>query len=453
MSGRRLALGLLLASLGSPLQAESPLEQLQRQIAADNRAYQWVASLTTEVGPRLAGTPGDAKAVAWAQRLLREQGFAEVRAEPVRVPRWNRREVRVSLAGDAEPLAAVALGGSEGGQVQAPVLRVESVADLQARPLEQVRGRIVFFDRRMERTRDGSGYGPAVDVRVRGAAEAARRGAVGAVIRSIGTSSERVAHTGTLRYDSSAARIPAVALANRDADRLAAQLAQGAVTLSLSVGARYLKDAMSANVIGEIPGETDEIVLLGAHLDSWDVGTGANDDGAGVAIVIEAARQIARLGIKPRRTLRVVLFANEEFGLSGAKAYARAYAASLDRHVLAMEADFGSGAVFRLDAGVDPAQWPAIEAMARALAPFGVALGRNGARGGADLTPLRERGVPVLDPRQDGSRYFDLHHTAADTLESIDRAGLEQNVAVYAIAAWLAAQHPAGFGRLPRLPE
>lgn len=413
----------------------------------DSRAYERVADLTTRVGPRLAGSEGDRKAVIWAQQQLRDAGFASVRAEPVRVPQWQRREIHVQL-GDAR-LSATALGGSVGGTADAEVRRFGSLAELQALPVDALQGRIAFLDQPMERTRDGSGYGTAVGGRFNGAVEAARRGASALVIRSIGTSAGGVAHTGTMRADPAVTAIPAVALSNADADRLAAALRDGPTRLRLYVGSRRFEDAQSANVIGEIPGQGDEIVLLAAHLDSWDLGTGANDDAAGVAIVIEAARLIARAGIKPRRTLRVVLYANEEFGLSGARQYAVEHAAELDRHVLAMEADFGSGAVFQLASRVAEPVLPAIAAMQELLRPLGVEPAHNQANGGADLRPLRERGVPVLEPHQDGTLYFDVHHTERDVLASIDREGLRQNVAVYAVAAYLAAQYGPGFGRLP----
>lgn len=451
---------LVLLSIAFPLQAAAQVfdartleqaAQLRDRALADNQAYELVAALSAQVGPRLAGSAGDAEAVQWATAKLRELGFSNVRAEPVTVPRWRRGEASLSVAAAGPELRPVALGGSvatPAGGVAAGVLRVESLAELQALPPDRVKGRIVFFDARMERTRDGSGYGRAVRVRTRGPAEAGRRGAVGVVIRSAGTSEDQ-AHTGITRYDDAAPKIAAVALSNRDADALAQQLASDAGTrLQLRVTARELAPLRSANVVGEIAGQTDGIVLLAAHLDSWDLGTGANDDGAGVAIVTEAARLVGQLG-KPRRTLRVVLYANEEFGLSGALEYVRRHAAELGRHALAMEADFGSGAVWRLNAQVPAAHWGAIEALAQLLAPLGVALGSNAAGGGADIGPQRERGVPVLEPVQDGTRYFDTHHTAADVIDNVDREGLKQNVAVYAVATYLAAEYGPGFGSLP----
>lgn len=450
------ALIILVLSIFCSLAAASAdeIQHLRETARSSNRALALVKDLVETAPYRFAGTTQDRKAVDWALKTLQAAGFAKVRAEPVTVPVWRRGEIELQLLGPSpQPLVAVALGGSvgtSGAGLSAPVLMVDSLDALYALPLSDIRGKIVFFNRRMERRADGSGYGEAVTVRSRGAAEAGRRGALAVLIRSIGTNQDAVPHTGSMRYDEIAPKIPAAALSDADADRLERQLLeQGRAEIAFKLSARTVGEAQSANVIGEIPGEyADEIVLLVAHLDSWDLTPGANDDAAGVATVIEAARLIRTLGRKPRRTLRVLLAANEEFGLSGAKAYAQAHAAELDQHVIAMEADFGSGAVQVLSAGVHAQDWPRIEQMTQALAPLGVSLGKNGSYGGADLGPLHARGVPVLAPRQDGTHYFDVHHTAADTLDRVDAAGLSQNVAVYAVLAWMAMQGDM-FQRLP----
>lgn len=439
------------AALAGPLADDvvANAQAVRDRALEQNRALTLVESLTREAGPRSAGSEGDRRAVAWSLRTLRELGFARVRAEPVTVIPWERGSIEATLLGErGGPLVAVALGGSVGGSVEAPVVMVETLEDLKALPLDAVKGRIVFLNRQMARTPDGSGYSEAVGIRSKGPAEAGRRGAVAVLVRSVGTSRNRIAHTGATRYDEAAPKIPAAALSNVDADLIEQQIKDGVpVRLRLSIGARYLPAVRSANVVADIPGRTGEIVLLGGHLDSWDLSPGANDDAAGVAIAIEAARLAAAAG-KLRRTLRVVLFANEERGLDGAKAYARAHARELGQHVLAMEADFGSGPVFQLGASVGEGHWPAIEQLAGLLAPGGIALGKRDASGGSDLGPMRERGVPVLDPRQDGSRYFDVHHTVDDTLENVDRAGLAQSVAAYAVAAFVASEHEPAFGRL-----
>ena len=458
----------LLAQPPSPPPASAPVLPAALRAAAEGlrdsamrgtRAYEHVRSLTVEVGPRLAGSPGDRAAVAWGVRTLKDLGFQNVRAEKVTVPHWERGagsgEIVSPSSRVAQPVAISALGGSVGTPaegIEAQVVEVPSVEALDQMKPEQVRGRIVFINRRMLRTQDGSGYGAAVAGRGRGASAAAKLGAAALLIRSVGTDNNRTPHTGSLRYQEGVERIPAAALSNPDADLLAAHLATGKpVTFRLKLGARYLPDAESANVIGEIVGreKPDEIVLLGCHLDSWDLGTGAVDDAAGCGIVMEAARRIGELKTRPRRTIRVVLYANEEFGLSGARAYAEAHAAELPKHILAGESDFGSGRVWRLSSGVAPEALPVIDEMARLLVPVGVERGDNGGDGGADLIPLIPARVPVIEPRQDGTDYFDWHHTANDTLDKVDARDLDQNVAVWAVVAYIAAEMPGDFGRAP----
>lgn len=440
------------ATLADELREEAV--ELREAVLQNNRAYEIVSSLTTEVGPRFAGSEGDRAAVAWALNKLRELGFSNVHAESVTVPHWVRGDIAVDITAPwPQDLNAIALGGSVGTSEQgleAPVIGVESLEALKALDAEEVRGKIVYIGSEMRRTRDGAGYGEAGPKRWYGAIPAAQKGAVALVIRSVGTDNNPTPHTGSTSYSDQVRKIPAVALSNPDADLLERQLASGnPVQMRLKLTSRYLPDAVSANVIGEIPGDTGEIVLLGAHLDSWDVGTGAHDDGAGVAIVTEAARQIREQTGEPRRTIRVVLFANEEFGLSGARAYAREHAAEIPRHVLAMEADLGGFRVWRFDSRVAEQDLPLVRAVADLLKPLDVSLGDNQAHGGADIGPLMKKGVPAFGPQQDATRYFDLHHTENDTLDKIDPKQLTQNVAVYAVAAYVAANIPQPPARLP----
>jgi Zn-dependent M28 family amino/carboxypeptidase len=309
----------------------------------------------------------------------------------------------------------------------------------------------VFFANRMERTRDGSGYVRAVTVRATGPSAAAALGAVGVVIRSIGTGEQRFPHTGSMRYSASAPRIPALAISNPDADALERQFASGkSVRLRMKSTARDLPEAQSANVIGEIPGGdlANEIVILAAHLDSWDPGVGALDNASGCAIMMSAARLIGELGVRPRRTVRVVLFANEENAQSGSIAYVAAHEAEIARHVLGFEADFGAGPVWRLSSRVNPAQLNAVEQIHRAMAPFKLVRGDNEARGGADLDRLAKLGMPLLEPGLDGTNYFDVHHTANDTLASVDPDAIRQSVAAFAVSVWLGAQYPGAWQRI-----
>ncbi len=419
-------------------------------------AFDTVKSLVDEASPRLSGSPGGKAAVVWAQRTMEAAGLAKVHAEPVKVPHWERGEESGEiLAPSAHKLSLAALGGSVGtkpGGVEAEVIEVASLDAIEKLDPKDVKGKIVFFHVVMEREKDGSGYGKAVRVRGAGAIAAAKLGAVGVVIRSIGTDQNRAPHTGAMRYDARVEKIPAAALAIPDADLLHRVIAAGKpVRLKMSLGAKTLPDADSANLIGDVVGSSlpDEIVLLAAHLDSWDLGQGAIDDGAGIAIVLEAGRQIALMDPKPKRTVRIVFFANEENGLAGATAYAKAHEAEVAKHVIAMEADFGAARVVeaRYSGGEDKrAQFLAVAALVK---PLHVEISSEPAEGGADISPLQALGVPMIDLRQDGTTYFDFHHTANDTLERIDKGEINQAAAAFAATAYAAADAPSDFGRLP----
>jgi len=429
--------------------------QLRERALGDATAYELISSLTTEVGPRSAGSSGDKAAVAWGLREMQRLGFANVRSMDVTVPHWVRGEAEFSvLAPWPQSMPTLALGGSVGTPaegIEAEAVMVKDLDALKALPADAVRDRIVFFNNRMERTRDGSGYGRAVPVRTAGPSAAAALGAIGVVIRSISTSDERFPHTGAIRYAADVPRIPAVAISNPDADALARQFENGkSVRVRIRSSSRDLAPAPSANVIGEIPG-TDlagEIVILGAHLDSWDPGVGAIDDGAGVAIMMATAKLISGLDRKPRRTIRVVLFANEEFGTSGSRAYVEALQGDAARHVLGFEADFGAGPVWRLSSRVNSAQLPAVDQIFRSLAPLKLARGGNEVSGGADLDGLAKLGMPLMSPDLDGTKYFDVHHTANDTLAKVDPVALRQAVAAFAATVWLGAQYPGEWERV-----
>jgi Zn-dependent M28 family amino/carboxypeptidase len=429
---------------------------LRERALADDTAYELTRSLTTEVGPRLAGSPGDARAVEWSVAKLKALGFSNVRAEPVTVSRWVRGEARAEIIAPwPQALAVAALGGSiatpaEG--IEADVVPVSSLDDLKAQPRERIAGRIVFFTARMERSRDGSGYGKTVPPRSTGAAEAAKLGAVAMVMRPAGTSSSRTPHTGAQRYADGIPPIPAFALSNPDADMIEQQLASGQpVRLRLTNTSRWDGEAQSANVIGEIPGRShkDEVIVLGAHLDSWDLGTGAHDDATGVGIITAAAKLVAEAKPRPKRTIRVVFYANEEFGLSGAKAYAAAYKDQVDKHVLGLESDLGAFQPYGLAARVAPDKLPLVRTIQSVLEPLGVAYLGTEASGGADVGQLRPLGMPVLDVKTDAEPYFDLHHTANDTFDKVDPQLVRLNVAAFAVIAYLAAEAEGGFGRLP----
>lgn len=435
---------------------------LRERAFSDATAYALVESLTTEVGPRPAGSPGDKAAVAWALREMQRLGFANVRTIEAIVPHWERGEAEFAvLAPFPQTMPSLALGGSIGTGsegLDADAVMVKDLETLAALPSGAVKDKIVFFSNRMERTRDGMGYAKAVAVRASGPSAAAALGASGVVIRSIGTSDSRFPHTGTTRYTINAPRIPALAISNPDADALVRQFESGKpVRLRIKSSSRDLPQMRSANVVGEIPGTdlASEIVILGAHLDSWDAGVGALDDGAGVAIMLGVAKLIKELDVKPRRTIRVVLFANEEFGTSGSLAYLAANEAEVGSHVLGFEADFGAGPVWRLASRVEPAQVPVVDQIFRALAPLKLVRGDNAARGGADLEGLSKRGMPIIEPGLDGTNYFDVHHTANDTLAQVDPQALRQSVAAFAVSVWLGAQYSGSWLRVttPKPPR
>jgi len=447
----------------APAEASSAAARLRDSALAGTQAFEFVRSLTTEVGPRSAGSPGDAAAVAWATAKLEALGFANVHAEKVTVPHWERgRNEGAILAPWPQRVALTALGGSAAtppSGLDAEVVGVATLDDLKKLDPGKAKGKIVFVWNRMERFRDGSGYRTAVAVRGTGAAEAAKLGAVGLLIRSVGTDSNRLPHTGSMQLDKGVPPVPAAAISGPDSDVLEQELRSGqAVRFHLDLETKTFPDAESANVIGEIPGRgaPGEIVLLGGHLDSWDLGTGAIDDGAGCAIVVEAARRIGRLpeGERPRRTIRVVLFANEEFGLSGAKAYALAHEKELPSHVLAGEADFGSGRVYRVGTRIAPSALPAFKTLAEVVAPLGIEIDpANDAEGGADISPLAPAGVPVVSFDQDGTTYFDVHHSANDTADKIDPKDLDQAVAAWSALIYSVAASDVKLGPAPAPKE
>jgi carboxypeptidase Q len=457
----RLAIWLLLAAVvacGNPQHAAVPapahdplvpeLDAIRRLATSAPRAFDVVRSLTDEVGARSAGSPGDKLAVAWARRAMPASGLRDVRTEPVMVKHWVRGEESAAVVSPfAHKLSVAALGGSVGARgLEAQVVMFDDLDALTKADTAGVAGKIVFLDTPMHRSRDGSEYGRVVPNRMRGAAVAAKLGAVGLLIRSVGSDHNRLPHTGMMRE----APIPAAALSVPDAELLHRLVARGApVRVTMTLGAHMEGTSESANVIGEVRGRElpSDIVLLGAHLDSWDLGTGAIDDGAGCAIALEAARLVAELP-PPRRTLRVVLFANEEHGLDGGKAYAKAHAGEASHHVAALEADTGAGLVYRIRALGGPGT-AAILASLVSHAALGIAADGKPAWGGADISPLRELGVPLVDVSQDTSDYFDFHHTANDTLDKIDPTSLEQAAVYFASVAYELATTPEEMGPIP----
>ncbi|MFK8047923.1 MAG: M20/M25/M40 family metallo-hydrolase [Halioglobus sp.] len=428
-----------------------------RQLAiGDPTGYQIVESLTTEVGARLAGSPAEARARDWAVEKLSSMGFENVRIEAFKVPLWQRGiESATVVAPFPQSLSITALGGSvstgaEG--VEGEIISFPSLLALSNAERAEVEGKIVFIDEVMTRTQDGSGYSVASLKRRETAYEAHRQGAIAALIRSVGTSNHRFPHAGQMHRVSDEEvidSVPTAALSAPDADQLARIQDRGVpVIVNLVLETQIQPASFSGNVIAEIPGRErpDEIVLIGAHLDSWDLGTGAVDDGAGVGIVIAAAKLIMdSLAEAPKRTIRIVLFGSEEVGLVGAKAYAERHAEALKHHVVGTESDFGAGDIWRFDTRFGESAAATAMEFAAALKPLGIAPGNNAASGGPDMLFVREAGVPVVTLLQNGWDYFDLHHTPDDTLDKIGKSELDQNIAAFAVFTYLAAETDAYF--------
>ncbi|MEJ2216563.1 MAG: M28 family metallopeptidase [Gemmatimonadota bacterium] len=408
---------------------------------ADQHAYDRLAELVDRFGPRLSGSQSLERAMDWARAQMEQDGLENVQSEPVMVPHWVRGEESAALV---EPwhkdLAMLGLGGSIGtppGGIMAPVLVVSSFDDLKAHAAD-AKGRIVLFDAPFV------SYGQTVRYRTNGAIEAARVGAVASLIRSVASYSVYTPHTGVMRYDSAVPKIPHAAITVEDAEMLHRMQDRGQhVVVNLKMSAKTLPDARSQNVMAEVSGreEPDEVVVISGHMDSWDVGQGAMDDGGGAAVAWEAVRLMHELGLRPRRTVRVVLWTNEENGTRGGWTYARDHQAQLDKHVLAIESD---GGVFRpLGFGFSgtPGASQIVSQVGRLLDRIGAGQVTRGG-GGEDISPMMRQGVPGMGLRVDGERYFWFHHSNADTLDKLDPGEVAQCVAALAVMAYVVADLP-----------
>jgi carboxypeptidase Q len=414
---------------------------------SDDFAWQRLAELTDTFGHRLSGSENLDRAVAWAVETMTRDGLENARAEPVMVPRWVRGRERAEIvAPGRHALTILGLGGAIGTPadgVEADVIVVSSFADLRARGAE-VRGQIVLFNVPFTTYRDSVTY------RTGGARAASQLGAVAALVRSVGPTGLRTPHTGSLQYGQGVRPIPSAAVAAEDADRIARLEERGVpVRVHLTMDAHSEADVESANVVGEIRGRErpEEIVLLGGHLDSWDVGTGASDDAVGCIVTWEAARLMLKLGIRPRRTVRIVLWTNEENGLRGATAYAARYASHAADHVLAVESDSGVFGPASVGFSGSPAAQALIRDIGSLLTPIGLEeIGGGG--GGADIGPIAQAGgVPMLAYLGNPARYFAIHHTPADTVDRITPEEVSKAAAALAVIAYVAAEMPE---RLPR---
>lgn len=422
-----------------------PARRLIAEATRDAFAWRRLAVLTDSVGHRLSGSPQLERAIRWAVDEMKRDGLENVHTEPVMVPKWVRgRESAEIVEPSRHQIHMLGLGGSVATPVdgvEAQVLVVRSFQDLEARaPL--ARGRIVLFNVPF------INYVETVRYRANGPARAALHGAVAALVRSIGPDGQRLPHTGALQYSPAAPRIPAAAIASEDADLLQRMVDRGPVVVRLKMEAHFERDVLSANVIGELRGHErpNEVVVVGGHLDSWDVGTGASDDGGGCIVTWEALRIMKKLGLRPRRTVRVVLWTNEENGGRGGLAYRDQHLGELANHVMMLESDLG---VFRPIGlgftGSDSAR-EKLRTIATLLGP----LGANrifGSGEAADIAPSVEAGrIPALSLEVDNTKYFLFHHTAADTVDKIDPAEMARCAAVVAVVAYVVADLPERFG-------
>jgi carboxypeptidase Q len=421
--------------------------RLISEATADQFAWDRLAELTDTYGNRLTGSANLTRAIAWAAHAMKKDGLDGVRTEKVMGPRWERGREHATIVDPPEhPIAMLGLGGSvatPAAGLEADVMVVRDFQELSMRSTE-AKGRIVLFNVPY------TGYGETVVYRAGGARVAAQHGAVAVFVRAVGPMGLRTPHTGGMQYGDEAPKIPAAAIAAEDANRIQRLIDRGhRVRVRLNMQAHLEPDAESANVIGEIRGRErpDEIVLVGGHFDSWDVGTGASDDGVGCIVTWEALRLMKKLGIQPRRTVRLVLFTNEENGLRGGNAYRDAYKAEAEQHVLAIESDSGVFVPARLGFTGSDAARRLIQDVAALLAPLGLQhVGPGG--GGADIGPIAQLGrVPMMAYQGDTTKYFTIHHTPADTIDRIEPEEVSKAAAAVAVITYVVAEMPE---RLPK---
>ena len=434
-------------------QTLAELKQLQKLALESDYAYRQVAHLANNIGPRLSGSAQAAKAVEYVASELKAIG-CEVQLEKVLVPHWVRGEETAALVqfpGQApnttQKIVLCALGSSVATPtdgIEADVIVVRNFDDLKSLPRDKVEGKIVLFnypfDKQMAAEgRAGEAYGEAVVFRSDGPSAAARQGAVACLIRSVGGADYRLPHTGQTDYADDARKIPAGAVTAEDADLIAYLVRQGPVKMKLVLAPQTLADVESANVIGDIKGSEhpEQIIVVSGHLDSWDLGTGAIDDGAGVAVSMEVANLIQKLHLKPKRTIRVIVWMNEENGSRGSKQYAKDH--GKENHFAAMETDNGAGHPLGLNIKAKPEVKKMLAPVAAILQDSGAGVLNLVEHCGADIAPLEKAGVPAFSPIQDSRFYFNYHHSAADTLDKIVPKELAENSAVVAVAAYALA--------------
>jgi hypothetical protein len=435
-------MALPLAAADLTTQYKATADKLIEAALADTEGYNRLAYLCYRIGHRLSGSPGLEKAIAWSVQEMKAAGLSNVRTIPTKVPHWVRGAESARIVAPFErPLHMLGLGSSiatppEG--ITADVVAVTSFADLAKLGKEKIQGKIVVYNEPY------TGYGPTRMYRSSGASRAAEFGAVAALVRSATGLAMQIPHTGEMAYDPQQPKIPAAAISPEDAMMIARLYADGVpVKVHLQMSAQTLPDADSANVIGEIPGREhpEEVVVIGGHIDSWDVGQGAQDDGASIVACLQALALIKKAGLQPRRTLRVAFWVNEENGGRGGVSYRDFVGADIKNHVAAIEMDGGAEAPVGFGAGVDAKSLELVKQIGRLLHPIGAGEVTAGG-GGADIGPLMRDGVPGFSERTVGTHYFDWHHTEADTLDKVNPEEFRKNVAALAVMSYVLADMP-----------
>ncbi|ATQ43794.1 M28 family peptidase [Caulobacter mirabilis] len=449
-----LAASLALSTAAVAAEPVDTAAALRDKALVDQTAWTVLDDLTTGIGPRPVGSPAMARAKDWGVDTLKKLGFENIRVEEFAKPSWARGPESASVVAPYPfRLSIIGLGNSvptPAKGIEAEIVVFKAYADLLAAPAGSLNGKIAVVTQAMTRTQDGQGYGAAGVARRSGPSEAAKRGAVAYLVRSISTSDSRLAHTGGTRYAEGVARIPAAALGVPDADLLERLAARGPVKVKLAMASTTSDKTVAWNISGDIPGseKPEEVIVIGGHLDSWDVGTGAIDDASGIAITTAAAKLIGDLPRHPRRTIRVVMWGSEETGGSS-EAYAKAHKDILGNIITASESDLGADRVYALQLPKGAAATPLGGQLASLLAPLKVIVSREEATfGGSDVEGLQDAGVPVFGLRQDASRYFDLHHSEDDTIDKVDPRQLSQNVAAWASTLYMIADSDIDFRAL-----
>jgi carboxypeptidase Q len=433
-------------------QDASTIKQIYDAELTAGKSYSMLEYLSLKIGARLSGSPGAAAGVDWTRHIMED--FADVvKLQPVMVPHWVRGQQEVAKIVNSKKQGTVdlrvcALGGSVGtgpSGITSGVIEVRNFDELKQLGAKAIQGRIVFFNRPFDQTRINTfaAYGGAVDQRALGPSEAAKYGAIGVLVRSMGSGLEDYPHTGALRYASDVVKIPAIAISTKDADRLSRLLKEEKdLQLYIETHCETYEDAPSFNVIGELKGSeyADEIIVVGGHLDSWDLAQGAHDDGAGCVQAMEVLRLLKTIGYKPKRTIRAVMFMNEENGLRGGTEYAKQAEIKKEKHIVAIESDRGGFTPRGFTMTTTPSVRAIVKNWKPLLEPYGLTdFDQEG--GGADIGPLSNQGVPIMEYLPDSQRYFSYHHTQEDTFDKVNKRELELGAAAMAALVYLIDQH------------